>query len=91
MRTRNLPILSRRACPELVERGGLSVAQDVSPGLGKERCLVPKGRLNPFPALSAVPAGLVELSDLFPGLTSWATLNRPFGTPVVFFRNLLVS
>jgi hypothetical protein len=24
-----------------------------------------------------------------PRISSWATLKRPFGTPVVFFRNLL--
>jgi hypothetical protein len=31
-------------------------------------------------AFSAVPTGLVTLCLGFPGLTSWATLSRPFGT-----------
>ena len=60
VRTRDLPIQPRR--------GGLNLAQDVSPGLSKERCLVPEGRLNPLPAVSTVSAGLVELLDVFPGL-----------------------
>ena len=41
--------------------------------MGRERWLVPQGRLNPFPAVSAVPAGLAELLDLFPGLKSGAS------------------
>ena len=61
----------------LVPEGRLSVAQDVSPGSGKERCLVPQGRLNPFPAVSAVPTGLAELLNVFPGLTSWAKFRPP--------------
>ena len=32
------------------------------------------------PAISAVPAGLAELLDMFPGLTSWAKFRRPCGT-----------
>jgi hypothetical protein len=31
-------------------------------------------------AFSAVPAGLGRFSNLYPGLTSWATLSRPYGT-----------
>src|ERR1700678_1499194 len=29
---------------------------------------------------SAVPTGLDRFSNLYPGLTSWATLSRPYGT-----------
>jgi hypothetical protein len=31
-------------------------------------------------AFSVVPAGLVSVALYTPGLTSWATFNRPFGT-----------
>src|SRR5580658_4149539 len=31
-------------------------------------------------AFSAVPAGLGRFSNIYPGLTSWATLSRPYGT-----------
>ena len=37
---------SRRACPELVERGRLTLAQDASPGLDLKGRPVPKGRLK---------------------------------------------
>ena len=33
--------------------------------------------MNPFPAVSAVPTGLAELLDVFPGLTSWAIFRPP--------------
>src|ERR1700721_2725234 len=32
---------------------------------------------------SAVPSGLFLVCHLYPGLTSWATLSRPFGTQLV--------
>src|SRR5271168_603288 len=31
-------------------------------------------------AFSAVPTGLGRFSNLYPGLASWATLSRPYGT-----------
>ena len=64
-------------------RSGLSPAgtPELSPGrqswVSREKCVVPQGRLNPFPAVSVVPAGLLELPDAFPGLTSWAKFRRP--------------
>ena len=42
--------------------------------------LVSRGRLNPFPVVSAVPAGLAQLVEVFPGLTAWAKFRRPCGT-----------
>ena len=76
----------RTTVPSIVPQGRLNLAQDASPGLGRERCLVPQGRLNPFPAVSAVPAGLAELLDVFPGLTSWAKFRRPCGTEIGWKR-----
>jgi hypothetical protein len=65
---------------ELSPAGTPELSPGRSPGLGRERRLVPEGRLNPFPAVSAVPTGLAELLDVFPGLTSWAKFRRPCGT-----------
>ena len=39
-------------------------------------------------SISAVPDGTGSLRTGYPGLTSWAILNRPFGTLVEFFRSL---
>ena len=39
-----------------------------------------KGRLNTRAEFSAVPSGLLDDAFLNPGLTSWATFRRPYGT-----------
>ena len=71
--TSGFRVCVRTIVPRSVPQGRLNLAQDASPGLGRERCRVPQGQLNPFPAVSAVPMGLAELLDVFPGLTSWAS------------------
>jgi hypothetical protein len=47
-----------------------------------------KNHLRPRPERrSAVPSGLNQIFKTYPGLTSWATLNRPFGTQTAYFRS----
>ena len=48
-----------------------------SPGFGGEGRIVPQGRLKPVGMDSAVPAGLAELLQRVPGLTSWAKFRSP--------------
>jgi hypothetical protein len=43
---RALESASERPFRAQSRRDGLNLAQDVSPGLGRERCLVPQGRLK---------------------------------------------
>src|ERR1700734_1291555 len=59
--------------------------QPISPGVGCPESLMVHFRVGGTPGLhpgafSAVPAGLGRFSNLYPGLTSWATLSRPCGT-----------
>jgi hypothetical protein len=51
-----------------------------SPGFGINHQVVPKGRLKPRLRCSAVPRGTVHLAYHYPGLSSWATFRRPYGT-----------
>jgi hypothetical protein len=64
-------------------RGDLKVAQDAVLGCVQGEMLVPQGRLNAFPSVSAVPPGLAHGCEMFPGLASWATFRSPLpGFPV---------
>src|ERR1700733_4637300 len=62
-----------------------SQANPISPGVGCPESLMVHFRVGGTPGLHpgafpAVPAGLGRFSNLYPGLTSWATLSRPYGT-----------
>ena len=66
-----------------VPQGRLRVTQDTVLGWLPRITCSAHGRGTPgfHPGeFSAVPAGLLRLSNLSPGLTSWATLSRPYGT-----------
>ena len=49
--------------------GTPNLAQDASPGLGYDQTPSPAGRLNSFPAVSAVSTGLAGSLEVFPGLS----------------------
>ncbi len=53
--------------------------------MGRKRCLVPQGRLNPFPAVSAVPAGLGESVDVFPGQSGVLGYTQPYLSKLAHF------
>src|ERR1700734_3790501 len=67
--------------PNSVPKGRLSVAQDAVLGRSRNMIQSRKGRLK-ITGLSAVPYGTVPAFNTYPGLTSWAKLNRPCGTRV---------
>jgi len=58
-------------------RGDLKAAQDGVLGVVFGEISSPEGRLNSFSPVSAVPPGLADGCDLFPGLASWATFKSP--------------
>jgi hypothetical protein len=43
----------------------------------------PAGTADSIPSVSAVPSGLADLLEVFPGLASWATFKHPCGTELM--------
>src|ERR1700734_2727751 len=71
--------------PNSVPKGRLSVAQDAVLGRSRNMIQSRRGRLK-ISEPSAVPYGTIRAFNTYPGLTSWATLNRPFGTELGNFQ-----
>jgi hypothetical protein len=77
-----------------VPQGRLNVAQDDSPGseqLGPESPVGTtescQGQQLGFPMIFSRPCGTIRVCKSYPGLSSWATFSRPYGTGSAFLTH----